>query len=267
MESSLRFHPIFLTAGAMLPCRIDGQTKVTSDLKEAIGKAGRQDIDMATFLNWQERYCASPGTCSMMGTANTMGCFLEAAGLAPFGSATMLTFDAAKQRQARDVGERIVSLTRQETRVDVFLNKSGLENGIKLISASGGSTNAVLHLIACARLMNLKLDLRQFETIQSSVPVLAKFKPSSSFHITDFHQAGGVPGLLKNIAGCLDLEAPLCMGGRLGEALDATPLPDQNIIHPLADPISPQGCFSILYGNLAPAGALVKKTGVAPGGI
>ncbi|MBW2515075.1 MAG: dihydroxy-acid dehydratase [Deltaproteobacteria bacterium] len=261
----LNLPTIFLTAGAMLPCRIDGQTKVTSDLKEAIGKAGRQDIDMPTFLNWQERYCASSGTCSMMGTANTMGCFLEAAGLAPFGSATLLSFDAAKHRQARDVGERIVSLTRQETRVDAFLNKTGLENGIKLISASGGSTNAVLHLIACARLMNLKLDLRQFETIQSSVPVLAKFKPSSSFNITDFHQAGGVPGLLKTIAAHLDLKAPLCMGGSLGEALDATPLPDRTIIQPLADPISPNGCFSILYGNLAPAGALVKKTGVDPG--
>jgi dihydroxy-acid dehydratase len=188
----LNLPTIFLTAGAMLPCRIEGRTVVTSDLKEAIGKASRQDIDMPTFLNWQERYCASSGTCSMMGTANTMGCFLEAVGLAPFGSATMLTFDAAKHRQARDVGEQIVNLTRQERRVDSFLNKAGLENGIKFISASGGSTNAILHLMACARLMNLKLDLRQFEALQSSVPVLAKFKPSSSFNITDFHQAGGV---------------------------------------------------------------------------
>ena len=261
----LNLPTIFLTAGAMLPCRIDGSTKVTSDLKEAIGKVGRQDIDMPTFLNWQERYCATSGTCSMMGTANTMGCFLEAVGLAPFGSATMLTFDAAKHRQARDVGERIVGLTRQGLRMDSFLNRTGLENGLKFISASGGSTNAILHLMACARLMNLELDLRQIEKIQSAVPVLAKFKPSSAYNITDFHEAGGVPGLQKAIADYLYLDAPLCMGGSLGEALDATPPPDKTIIQPLSDPISPKGCFSVLYGNLAPKGALVKKTGVEPG--
>lgn len=261
----LNLPTIFLTAGAMLPCRIDGRTKVTSDLKEAIGKVGRQDIDMPTFLNWQERYCATSGTCSMMGTANTMGCFLEAVGLAPFGSATMLTFDAAKHRQARDVGERIVDLTRQGLRMDSFLNRNGLENGLKFISASGGSTNAILHLMACARLMNLELGLRQVDKIQSAVPVLAKFKPSSAYNITDFHEAGGVPGLQKAIADYLHLDAPLCMGGSLGEALDATPPPDETIIQPLSDPISPNGCFSILYGNLAPKGALVKKTGVEPG--
>ena len=261
----LNLPTIFLTAGAMLPCRLDGRTVVTSDLKEAIGKVRQQDMDMPTFLKSQVRYCATSGTCSMMGTANTMGCFLEAVGLAPFGSTTMLAFDAAKHRQARDVGERIVSLTRQEMRFDYFLNKTSLENGIKFISASGGSTNAILHLLACAKLMNLKLGLQQFEAIQSAVPVLAKFKPSSAFNINDFHQAGGVPGLQKAIAGYLDLEVPLCMGGHLGEALDATPPPDETIIQPLSDPISPNGCFSILYGNLSPKGCLVKKTGVEPG--
>jgi len=261
----LNLPTIFLTAGAMLPCRMEDRTYTTPDLKEAIGKMRKKEIDTATFLAFQERFCASPGTCSMMGTANTMGCFLEAAGLAPFGSTTMLTFDAAKYRQARDVGERIVSLTRQELRFDCYFNKTGLENGIKFISASGGSTNAVLHLAACALLMNLKLDLQRFDAIQSAVPVVAKFKPSSSFNITDFHQAGGVAGLQKTIADYLDMDARLCMGGRLGQALEATPLPDTKIIQPLSDPISPNGCFSILYGNLAPKGALVKKTGVEPG--
>lgn len=261
----LNLPTIFLTAGAMLPCREGDRTYATPDLKEAIGKMRNNEIDTKTFLSWQERICASPGTCSMMGTANTMGCFLEAAGVAPFGSATMLSFDAAKYRQARDVGERIVSLTRQDRRFDRFFNAAGLENGIKFISASGGSTNAVLHLVACSSLMNAGLDLRQFDKIQSSVPVLAKFKPSSSFNITDFHHAGGVPGLQKAIAGYLDLDARLCMGGRLGDALEAAPLPDTKIIQPLSDPISPDGCFSMLYGNLAPKGALVKKTGVEPG--
>ena len=215
----LNLPTIFLTAGAMLPCRIDGRTVVTSDLKEAIGKAGRQDIDMPTFLNWQERYCASSGTCSMMGTANTMGCFLEASGLAPFGSATMLTFDAAKQRQSRDVGEQIITLVREGICFDQVFTQKSFENGIKLISALGGSTNAVLHLLACACLNQLDMDLALFDKIQASVPVLATFKPSSSFNITDFHEAGGVPGLQKAIAEYLDLDTPLCMGGCLVRCL------------------------------------------------
>ena len=94
---------LFLTAGAMMPCRLGGKVVTTPDLKEAIGRRNNGKIDQETFLDWQERFCGTSGTCSMMGTANTMGCFLEATGLAPFGSATMLAFDAAKVRQARDV--------------------------------------------------------------------------------------------------------------------------------------------------------------------
>jgi dihydroxy-acid dehydratase len=183
----LNLPTLFLTAGAMLPCRVDERTVVTSDLKEAIGKMRSNEIDEATFLSWQERFCASPGTCSMMGTANTMGCFLEACGLAPFGSATMLAFDAEKLRQARDVGEQIVNLTREDLPLNHFLNEASLENGIKLVSASGGSTNAVLHVMACSSLMNLDWDLQRLDQVQSSVPVLAKFKPSSPFNINDFH--------------------------------------------------------------------------------
>ena len=150
---------LFLTAGAMMPCRIDGKVVTTPDLKEAIGQRNDQKIDQETFLDWQERFCATAGTCSMMGTANTMGCFLEATGLAPFGSATMLAFDAAKVRQARDVGERIVELVGMKRPFSDYLTRQNLENGIRYVSASGGSTNAVLHLMACASLMEMGMTL------------------------------------------------------------------------------------------------------------
>jgi dihydroxy-acid dehydratase len=238
---------------------------VTSDLKEAIGKQRSGEIDHSTFLEWQEMFCASPGTCSMMGTANTMGCFLEAVGLAPFGSATMLAFDAAKIRQARDVGERIVGLVKQDGLCSQFLNQSGLENGIKYISASGGSTNAVLHLMAVASLMRVDLSLEKFNRIQASVPVVAKFKPSSSFNMEDYHRAGGVPGLLKIIQDSLELDTPLAfMGCPLGKALSAAPDPDMKVIRPALEPLATDGCFAILRGNLAPKGAVVKKSGVDP---
>ncbi|HEX9015265.1 MAG TPA: dihydroxy-acid dehydratase, partial [Chloroflexota bacterium] len=125
----LNLPTLFLAAGAMLPYRLPDRTVVvTSDLKEAIGKRRSGEIDDATFESWGEHFCASAGTCSMMGTANTMGSFLEATGLAPFGSSTMLAFDGAKVRQARDVGERIVALVRDGRPLADFLTPANLEN-------------------------------------------------------------------------------------------------------------------------------------------
>jgi dihydroxy-acid dehydratase len=255
---------LFLTPGGMMPCEIDGRTAVTSDLKEAIGKRRNNEIDNETFLRWQERFCASAGLCSIMGTAYTMSCFLEATGLAPFGSATMLAFDAAKVRQARDVGERIVQLTEKQLPFSRFLTSRHLENGIKCISALGGSTNAVLHLMALASLVGAPLDLREFDRIQASVPLLAKFKPSSSYNLADFHSVGGVPALMQGIRDALAVDVPLASGGDLATALESFPGPDGKIIRTASQPLGDSGCFSVLKGNLAPQGAVVKKSGVEP---
>jgi len=255
---------LFLTAGTMLPCRLEDRNVVTSDLKEAIGKRRNEEIDHPTFLDWSERFCASAGTCSMMGTANTMGCFLEATGLTPFGSATMLAFDAAKARQGRDVGERIVTLVREERLFGTYFNQTTLENGIKYVSASGGSTNAVLHLMACASLMKIDLDLDRFDRIQASVPLVGKYKPSSGYNLTDYHEVGGVLSVLKSIQSHINLDVQLAMGGTLGEVVAAAMEPDGEVIHPASEPLAMDGCFSILKGNLAPQGAVVKKSGVDP---
>lgn len=260
----LNLPTLFLTAGAMMPCRIDGKVVTTPDLKEAIGQRNDQKIDQETFLDWQERFCATSGTCSMMGTANTMGCFLEATGLAPFGSATMLAFDAAKVRQARDVGERIVELVGMKRPFSDYLTQQNLENGIRYVSASGGSTNAVLHLMACASLMKLGMTLDAFGKIQASVPVVGKFKPSSDFNLTDFHEAGGVLALVGAIRNSLQLDVEFPMGGRLGEYLEGRSAPDGKVIRPAGNPLEEGGCFAILRGNLAPDGAVVKKSGVEP---
>ena len=261
----LNLPTLFLTAGVMMPCRLDEKRTVTTpDLKEAIGTRLKETIDQETFLSWQERFCATSGTCSMMGTANSMGCFLEATGLAPFGSATLLAFDAAKVRQARDVGERIVEMVRQEDCLRKYLTVKNLENGIRYLSASGSSTNAVLHLMACASLLGLGMDLADFDRIQSSVPVVGKYKPSSEFNLTDFHQAGGVAALMATIREYLHPEVALPMGGRLGEWLQGQPAPDGRIIRPASNPLAEGGCYAILLGNLAPNGAVIKKTGVEP---
>ena len=255
---------VFITAGAMLPCAQQGREVVTSDLKEAIGKRRNNEIDHPAFLEYQKSYCASPGTCSMMGTANTMGAFLEASGLAPFGSSTMLTFDAAKTRQARDVGERAVELARAGKGFKAWFSLAHLENGIKLVSALGGSTNAVLHLLALARYMDADLDLAGFDSIQASVPVVAKFKPASEYNLSHLHQAGGVATVMKAVEGYLDTGLNLAAGGGLAQALAQAPEPDGQVIHTPQDALAHEGCFAVLRGNLAPRGALVKKTGVEP---
>ena len=257
---------IFLTAGAMLPHLEEGREYVTSDLKEAIGKRKKAEIDDETFDSWRTHFCASAGTCSMYGTANTMGAFLEASGVAPFGSSTMLFCEAAKVRQSRDVGERVVELVRQNLKFSDFLNQTSLTNGILHVSATGGSTNAVLHLLALAGVMGLKLSLQDFDAIQASVPVIARFKPSAELNINDFHRAGGVPAVLSTIRQYLDLGAKLVMGGTLAEYLANYRKPVyRSVIRSLEEPLLPGGCFSILAGNLAPLGAVVKKSGVEPG--
>ena len=232
----LNLPALFLTAGAMLPYQEGNKVYCTSDLKEAIGKRNKGEIDEETFDRWRTNMCSSAGTCSMYGTANTMGAFLEAAGVAPFGSSTMLFCDGVKVRQARDVGERIVELVHEEKPFSTFMNEASLSNAIKHVSATGGSTNAVLHSMALAKVMELKLTLKDFDALQASVPVIAKFKPSAGLNINDFHRAGGVPAVLATIRDYLDLTVPLAFGGTLGEYLDHyTGNIDRNVIRSVSE--------------------------------
>ncbi len=255
---------IFLTAGAMLPYRLGEKMAVTSDLKEAIGKRRSGEIDDALFMNWQENFCFSAGTCSMMGTAITMGCFLEAIGVAPFGSTTMLAFESAKARQARDVGECIVHLVRQGEKFSKYFTFPSLRNGIRLISAIGGSTNAVLHILAFAKIATIPLNLEGFGAIAEDVPLIAKFKPSSSYTISDFHHAGGVTSAMGAIQKFLDTSVPTVFGKSLEMALEGAFGPDGTILHSIENPLEEGGSFAILRGSLAPKGAVVKKSGIEP---
>lgn len=257
---------LFLTAGAMLPYEDGGKVYCTSDLKEAIGKFNKGEIDEDTFDRWRTNMCSSAGTCSMYGTANTMGSLLEATGVAPFGSSTMLFCDGEKGRQARDVGERIVELVKEGKPFSTYMNEAVLSNAIKHVSATGGSTNAVLHSVAMAKVMGSKLTLKDIDAIQSSVPVIAKFKPSAGLNINDFHRAGGVPAVLATIRDYLDVDVPLAFAGTtLGEYLATYKGDiDRNVIHSVEDALHADGCFAVLSGNLAPLGAVVKKSGVEP---
>ncbi len=263
--ASINVPSIFLTPGSMMPYEEDGEVFVTPDLKEAIGRWRAGEIDDETFQRYKNNICSSCGTCSMYGTANTMCVFAEAIGIAPNGSATMPFCASAKYKQARDVGERIMDLVREGKTARDFITKESLINGIRHVSATGGSSNFVMHAMAIAKCAEIPMDLKEFDEIQAEIPVIAKFKPSSKYNLIDYGKAGGSLGSLSVIRDSLNLDVPLVMGGTLREALDTFNRKiDENVIHPLDNPLHTGGCFSILYGNLAPKGAVVKKSGVDP---
>ena len=256
---------LILTAGAMTPYDNGREVKVTPDLKEAIGARGAGKITAEEFADDQENICFSCGTCSMYGTANTLGVFAEVVGLCPIGSTTMLASPGAKLRQARDVGERIVELAREGRRARDFLTREAIENGIRHVSATGGSSNFVMHVMAIAETAGVPLTLSEFDAIAESVPVVAKFKPSSKYNLSDWHRAGGVLATLRAIRPWLHEDVPMAFGGTLRNLLDSFTRPtDPEIVRDAENAYLQGGCFTILYGNLAPCGAVVKKSGVDP---
>ncbi len=263
--ASIDVPSIFLTPGSMLPYEESGHTFVTPDLKEAIGQWKTGDIDEDTFDRYRGNICYSCGTCSMYGTANTMAVFAEAVGLCFFDSATLPFCAAEKYKQARDTGEQIVALVRAGQNARQFLTRAALENGIRHVSATGGSSNFALHILAIAKAADIALTLQEFDEIQAQVPVVAKFKPSAPYNLIDYGRAGGVLGTLKMIEPMLHLDAPTVSGRTLGAHLaQYRKTVDPKVIHPMSDPLHTGGCFTVLYGNLAPQGAVVKKSGVDP---
>lgn len=256
---------MFLTAGCMVPYEDGEKTYVTPDLKEAIGAYNAEKISAEDLHQFKENICFSCGTCSMYGTANTMGVFSEVIGLTPIGSTTTLFCSAVKIRQARDVGERVVELVRENIRFSDIVTKASIINGLRHVSATGGSTNAQLHVCALANVMGIDFSLKEFDEVQADIPVIAKFKPSSQYNISDYHKAGGVAATLNAIRRHLNLDAKLAAGGTLGEYLDGFHgRVDPKVIHTEQDPLYPNGCYTVLYGNIAPGGCIVKKSGVEP---
>ena len=151
----------------------------------------------------------------MYGTANTMCVFAEAIGICPPDSTTIPFCASAKFKQARDVGERIMDLVREGKTARTFITKKSLENGIRHVSATGGSSNFVMHVLAIAKCAGIPLDLKEFDEIQKDVPVIAKFKPSSKYNLIDYGKAGGSGASLKTIREYLHTDVPVVMGGTL----------------------------------------------------
>lgn len=261
--ASIDIPSLFLMGGGMLPYETPNKTLVTSDLKESIGSYTSGKIDYETFKRYQENICFSCGTCSINGTAITMGIFTEVIGVAPFDSTVMPYCCSEKYRQARDVGEQIVHITKQGLRFSQVVSRKSFDNGIRHISALGSSTNAALHCVALAKMMGFDFTLEDFDKIQQTVPVVVKLKPATQYNVNDYYRAGGVRASLNSIREYLHLDLIRAMGGTLRESLDAaSKYVDLDIIHTVEHAFHKDGCFSVLFGNLAPNGCIVKKSAV-----
>jgi dihydroxy-acid dehydratase len=198
------------------------------------------------------------GTCMVMGTAATMMAIAEALGLTLPGASSIPAADSSHPRMCAAAGRRIVDMVWEDLAVERILTPAAFDNAIKVHMAMGGSTNAIIHVIAMARRAGVALDIERFDRISREVPVLANVRPSGKYLMEDFFYAGGLRALMLELKDRLDLSALTVTGKTLGENIAGAEVHLRDVIHPLADPIYPQGATAVLTGNLAPRGCVMK---------
>ena len=232
---------------------------------EAYGERMAGRIDQERLDQVVQNACPGPGACGGMYTANTMASAAEALGMTlPYSSSTPAT-DPGKLDECRRAGARLRGLLEEDLRPREIMTRAAFQNAMVLVTALGGSTNAVLHLIAVAHAVGVELTLDDFQAVSDGTPYLADLKPSGRFLMEDLHRVGGVPAVMKLLleAGLLDGSCPTVTGRTVAENLEALPglAPGQGVIRPLEDPIRATGHLQILRGSLAPEGAVAKITG------
>jgi dihydroxy-acid dehydratase len=255
---------LVLYGGSIAPGRWRGKDVTIQDVFEAVGAHAAGDLSDDDLAELES--CASPGVgaCGGQYTANTMATVFEALGISPMGSAMVPAEDGKKGEEAERCGRLVVELVQRDLRPSAVITKESIENAIAAAAATGGSTNAVLHLLAIARDAGVDLAIDDFDRISWRTPLLADLKPSGRFVATDLYRAGGVRLVLKRLldAGLLKPDAVTVTGRTIGdEAAEAEETGGQEVVRPLEDPIRANGGFAILRGNLAPDGCVVKLAG------
>ena len=206
----------------------------------------------------------SSGHCTVMGTASTMACLAEALGMTLPGCADIPAVDSRRLAMAEESGQRMVAMAAEGLRPSRMLTPQALENAIRVDMAIGGSTNAIVHLVALAGRVGLDLPLFRFDEISRVTPVIANLKPSGEFLMEDFYYAGGLPAVMKEISPLLHLDALTANGKTLGENIAHAGCFNRNVIKTLGQPLRPEGGTVILKGNLAPQGAVLKQSAASP---
>jgi dihydroxy-acid dehydratase len=265
---------IVLHGGAMAPGHWRGRRVTSADVYEALGAVATGRMSDADLTELEGAACPGIGACGGQFTANTMAAVLDAMGLSPLGFNSIPAADPAKTPAAERAGATLVELLHSGRSTRDFLTPAAFGNAIAVTAASGGSTNAVLHLLALAREARVPLDLDDIDAISRRTPLLADLKPGGQYLATDLYEAGGIPLLLERMlaGGLLDGTVPTVDGADLATAVATArraslrrgPAPDDRIIRHPDRPIQPEGGLVVLRGNLAPGGAVVKVTATTP---
>src|SRR3954469_13561708 len=256
---------IGLSGGPMLSGRFRGRQIGSGtgvwQMSEGVG-AGKMTLE--EFTAAESCMHRSKGHCMTMGTASTMASMVEALGVALPGNAAIPAVDARRYRQAQLTGRRIVEMVEEEMNLSQILTRPAFENAIKTNAAIGGSTNAVIHLLAIAGRIGVKLELGDWDKLGSELPCLLNLQPSGQYLMEDFYYAGGLPAVMKEVAHLLDPDALTANGRTLGENIADAPCWNSDVIRPFAAPFKEAAGIAVLRGNLAVNGAVVKPSAASP---
>ncbi|MFM2181939.1 MAG: dihydroxy-acid dehydratase [Actinomycetota bacterium] len=257
---------VFVYNGSIMPGEHNGVALDITSVFEAVGACALGKISEDELLEIERKACPGEGACGGMFTANTMSSIAEAIGMSLPGTASPPAIDSRREDDARRAGEAVVNLLRLGITPRMIMSKKAFENAIAITSALGGSTNAVLHLLALANEAGVELHLDDFNRIAAKVPHIADMKPGGRFHMSDLDRIGGVPVVMKHLldAGLLHGDCLTVTGKTMAENLAEIdpPAPDGVVVHPLSKPIHAEGGIVVLTGTLAPKGAVVKVAGL-----
>jgi dihydroxy-acid dehydratase len=261
----LNIPSIFVSGGPMLAGRMAGGKYLdVSHVFEAVGKVAKGDMTEAELCEIEAIACPGCGSCSGMFTANTMNCSTEALGMALSGNGTIPAVDARRIALARETGRKIMELLAADIRPLDIVTRESIYNAFAVDMALGGSTNCVLHIIALASEAGIGFSLETINEISKRVPHLCKMRPSGDYHLEDLDLAGGIPAVMKEISDRLNLNVKTVSGRTLGEEIAGAAVRDRDVIRPASNPHSATGGLTMLFGNLAPQGSVVKSAAVIP---
>ena len=263
----LNLPAIFISGGPMLAGRLDNNGKVEkidlSSVFEAVGKVASGEMTVEELEQLEEFACPGCGSCSGMFTANTMNCLTEALGMALAGNGTIPAVDARRLQLAKKAGQQVMELLANDARPKDIVNKDSIHNAFTVDMALGGSTNSVLHLMALAHEAEVDFSLSVVNHISQRTPHLAKLRPAGDYHLEDLDRAGGIAAVMKELKELLHLDSKTVSGKSVAGVIADSRNMDKEVIRPIANAHSPTGGIAILFGNLAPEGAVVKRAAVA----